>query len=308
MTAKVILNPYAGRWMAHKKQNEAEAALQAAGIKYDLVRTTSPGHGTELAKQAVLEGFDPIIAAGGDGSISEVVNGMALASSNNHSESNTSPAPLRRLGILPLGSANDLSDNLGLPKDLTSAAQIIAAGNTRLMDLCQVNGRYFDNNAAIGLEPYITMIQQRMHRLRGVLRYLVATLRGVWDNPKWIMQLTWENGNYEGPITLVTVGNNPRTGGLFFVTPHADAFDGQLTFVYGYIAGRAQILRVLPRLMKPGEGNYTEHAAIHEIHSPWLRVHSESPTPMHADGEIQSEAIQDIEFRILPRRLPIFMN
>jgi len=307
MTAKVILNPYAGRWMALKKQAEAEAALHAAGIEYELVATSSPGHGTDLAKQAVLEGFDPIIAAGGDGSISEVVNGIALASSGSHSESNASPPPLSRLGILPLGSANDLSDNLGLPKDLTSAAQIIAAGNTRLMDLCQVNGRYFDNNAAIGLEPYITMIQQRMHRLRGVLRYLVATLRGVWDNPKWFMQLTWENGNYEGPITLVTVGNNPRTGGLFYVTPHADAFDGQLTFVYGYIAGRAQILRVLPRLMKPGEGNYTEHAAIHEIHSPWLRVHSESPTPMHADGEIQSEAIQDIEFRILPGRLPVFM-
>jgi diacylglycerol kinase (ATP) len=307
MTAKVILNPYAGRWMALKRQDEAEAALHAAGIDFELVATSSPGHGTELTKQAVLEGFNPIIAAGGDGSISEVVNGIALASLSDQPGSIASSEQLTRLGILPLGSANDLVDNLGLPKDLTSAAQVIAAGNTRLLDLCQVNGRYFDNNAAIGLEPYITMIQQRMHRLRGVLRYLVATLRGVWDNPTWIMQLTWENGDYEGPITLVTVGNNPRTGGLFYVTPNADPFDGRLTFVYGYIAGRVNILRVLPRLMKSGKGNYTEHAAIHEIHSPWLRVHAETPTPMHADGEIQSEAIQDIEFRILPNCLPIFM-
>lgn len=307
MTAKVILNPYAGRWMALKRQDEAEAALHAAGIEYELVTTSSPGHGTELAKQAVLEGFDPIIAAGGDGSISEVVNGIALACLENQSGPTISKKSFPQLGIFPMGSANDLVDNLGLPKDLASAARVIAAGNTRLMDLCQVNGRYFDNNAAIGLEPYITMIQQRMSRLRGVLRYLVATLRGVADNPKWIMQLTWENGTYEGPITLVTVGNNPRTGGLFYVTPHADPFDGLLTFVYGYIAGRTQILRVLPRLMKPGKGNYTEHAAIHEIHSPWLRVHAESPTPMHADGEIQSAAIQDIEFRILPGQLPIIM-
>lgn len=307
MTAKVILNPYAGRWMAQKRKPEAEAALHAAGIEYELVLTTSPGHGTDLAKQAVLDGFDPIIAAGGDGSISEIVNGIALASLGDLQESDASAEPFPRLGILPLGSANDLVDNLGLPKELTAAAQIISAGNTRLMDLCQVNGRYFDNNAAIGLEPYITLIQQRMHRLRGVLRYLVATLRGVVDNPKWNMQLTWENGSYEGPITLVTVGNNPRTGGLFYVTPHADPFDGLLTFVYGYIDGRLQILRVLPRLMKPGTGNYTEHPAIHEIHSPWLCVHAESPTPMHADGEIQSEAIRDIEFRILPHRIPIFM-
>ncbi len=307
MTAKVILNPYAGRWMAQKRKQEAEAALHAAGIEYELVLTTSPGHGTDLAKQAVLDGFDPIIAAGGDGSISEIINGIALASLGDLQDSDAPAEPFPRLGILPMGSANDLVDNLGLPKELTSAAQIISAGNTRLMDLCQVNGRYFDNNAAIGLEPYITMIQQRMHRLRGVLRYLVATLRGVMDNPKWNMQLTWENGSYEGPITLVTVGNNPRTGGLFYVTPHADPFDGLLTFVYGYIDGRLQILRVLPRLMKPGTGNYTEHPAIHEIHSPWLRVHAGSPTPMHADGEIQSEAIRDIEFRILPHRIPIFM-
>ena len=255
MTAKVILNPYAGRWMALKRQDETEAALHAAGIDFELVSTSSPGHGTELAKQAVLEGFDPIIAAGGDGSIRQVVNGIALASLSNQPESNASSKPFTRLGILPLGSANDLVDNLGLPKDLASAAQVIATGNTRLLDLCQVNGRYFDNNAAIGLEPYITMIQQRMHRLRGVLRYLVVTLRGVWDNPTWIMQLTWENGGYEGPITLVTVGNNPRTGGLFYVTPNADPFDGMLTFVYGYIAGRVNILRVLPRLMKSGKGN-----------------------------------------------------
>ena len=298
-TAKVILNPYAGRWSALQRKPDIEAALKLAGINYDMVLTEKPDHGVFLASQAVHDGFSPIIAAGGDGSISEVVNGMMKAAETH---------PLPPLGILPLGSANDLVDNLSLPKDLNAATHVITQGNVRWMDLCTVNGRYFDNNAAIGLEPYITIIQQRMKRLRGVIRYLAATLRGVMDNPQWRMHLSWEGGEYRGPVTLVTVGNCPRTGGLFYVTPHANAFDGLLTFVYGFIPTRFRILSVLPRLMKPGKGSYVEHPSIHEINTPWLRVHSDTPTPMHADGQIQSRAIQDLEYHVHPKIFPILLG
>jgi diacylglycerol kinase (ATP) len=300
MTAKIILNPYAGRWQGLQRKEEAEQALVAAGVNYELIVTDQPGHGIEVARQAVLDGFDPIISAGGDGSINEVVNGWAQAVIGTK---DIAPA----FGILPLGSANDLVDNLGLPKDLVQAAQLIARGNTRLMDLCKVNDRYFGNNAAIGLEPFITLIQARIHRLKGTLRYLVATLVGVNQNPQWTMQLEWQGGSYEGPITLVTVGNNPRTGGLFYMTPHADPFDGLLTFVYGHMPTRRQILRLLPRTMKPDEGSYVEHESIHEVHSPWLKIKSDQPTPAHADGEIIDTAIQELEYRLLPEFLPIIM-
>jgi diacylglycerol kinase (ATP) len=300
MTAKVIFNPYSGRWTALKRKAEAETALTMAGIHYELVMTERPNHGTQLAEQAVRQGYSPIVAAGGDGSISEVVNGMMQAS-----QGEPCKVPL---GILPLGSANDLVDNLGLTHDLQASARLIATGHCQVMDLCMVNGRYFDNNAAIGLEPYITLIQQKITRLHGALRYLVATVRGVFANPQWAMSLQWQDGEYRGPITLVTVGNNPRTGGLFYVTPHATPFDGLLTFVYGYLPTRLQILRLLPRTMKAGPGSYVEHASIHEVNSPWLRVHSEQPTPMHADGEIQSTAIQDLEYRVFPGMLPILVD
>ena len=79
MPAKVILNPYAGRWKAQEKRAEAESALREANIAYELDVTEKPGDGIELAYQSVLDGFTPIIAAGGDGSISEVTNGIAQA-------------------------------------------------------------------------------------------------------------------------------------------------------------------------------------------------------------------------------------
>lgn len=299
MTAKVILNPYAGRWQARERKDEAELALREAGIDFDLEVTNGPGHAIELAKQASRQGFNPIIAAGGDGTYSEVVNGIAQATDNDCSIA---------FGVLPLGSANDLVDNLNLPKDLLSAAQVIANGKVHKMDLCMVNDRYFDNNAAIGLEPYITLIQQRITRLKGTVRYLTATLMGVFDNPQWEMHLEWQGGEYSGLTTLVTVGNSPRTGGLFFMTPHANPFDGLLTFVYGFMPTRRKILSLLPRTMNSGEGSYVEHPSIHEVSSPWLRIHSEGPTPAHADGEIFSEAIHDLEYKIFPKCLPILLD
>lgn len=311
MVAKVIVNPYAGRWLALNRLPEVETALKSAGLDYEIAITEGPGHGIELAKQATQQGFRPIISAGGDGSISEVVNGVALAAGLG--ETQNKPKDIPPLGIIPLGSANDLVDNLGLPKDLNLASEAIAKGKVKWIDLGVViildgetwRTRFFDNNAAIGLEPYITLIQQRIHRVRGDIRYLLATLLGIRDNPKWQVQMEWEGGNFEGLITLVTVGNCPRTGGLFYMTPHANPSDGQLTFVYGYMPTRLKILTLLPKTMKSGEGSYVEHPSIHEIHSSWLRIHSLQPTPAHADGEIFSNVVHDLEYRILPRVLPI---
>ncbi len=311
MIAKIILNPYAGRWKGLQKRDEIEKAMQATGMEFELVLTEAPNHGTEIAYQAAKNGFTPIISAGGDGSVSEVMNGIVTAAQDTHTE----PIPM---GVLPLGTANDLMVNLGLPTDILGATRVIGAGFTRRIDLGEVTAwdvskknvkkRYFDNNSAIGLEPSITLIQQRISWLRGSTRYVVAALMGVVKNPQWKMHLEWDGGEYSGPATLVTAGINPLTGGVFYMAPHADPFDGRLTCVYGYMSSRLQILQLLPRTMKAGAGNYVEHPAIHEINVSWLNIHTDQPTPLHADGEIQFEATQDIEYRILPDYLPVLMH
>jgi diacylglycerol kinase (ATP) len=312
MKISVIYNPYAGRWNAQKRLPEVTAALQAAGLNYQIVMTKGPGDATELAMKAVQEGCDAVIAAGGDGTISEVVNGLCKASLEKENGAALKPAGIQTpLGILPLGSANDLVVNLGLPRDIPSAVAVLAELKKRTIDLGYVSygpshsSHFFDNNSAIGLEPSITLIQQKITFLHGSLRYLLATLIGVMRNPQWNMQLEWDGGSYQGPATLVTVGNCPVTGGLFYMTPHADPADGKLTFVHGYMRTRLDILRLLPRTMKPGAGSYVEHPSIHEVHSTWLRIHCDQPTPLHADGEIQTDATQDIEYRILPAALSV---
>jgi len=299
MTAKVILNPYSGRGNALKRLDEMKAALAAAGVVYELALTERPNHAIELARQAVEQGYSPMVAAGGDGLLNEVINGVAMAAG----EDGWPP-----FGVLPLGTANDLVANLGMSTSLTEAAQVIARGEVRRMDVGRVNGRIFLNNAGLGLESYISVIQNRLTWAKGIVRYLTATLMGIAQNPQWCMHLQWDDGEYNGPVTLVSIGNAPRTGGIFYTVPHADPFDGKLTFVYGHIATRLEILRTLPRTMKPDVGSYVEHPAVHEVHATWLKVRAESPTPMHADGEIVSEAVQELFYQVLPRKLPVLIG
>jgi diacylglycerol kinase (ATP) len=301
MTAKVILNPYSNRWKAKARWPEAEAALKAAGVEFELVTSERPGHIVELAEQAARQGFSPIIAAGGDGTIGEAVNGLALAAK---SEKDL----LGPLGILPLGTANDLVYNLGLPVDLQAAVQIIKNGQTRCMDIGRVNDRYFANNSAAGLEPYVTTKQVRITWISGILRYLVAAVWAIMERPKWVANIKWDEGEYNGPISLVTIGNGARSGGVFYMIPHADPFDGKLTFVYGYRSSRGAMLATLPRAMKPAAGSYVESDGIHEQNATWIKIHLESTSPAHTDGEIFSNGIQDLEYHIFPARLQILTS
>jgi len=301
MTAKIILNPYSNRWNAQRRWPEAEAALKTAGVDFELVVSERPRHIIELARQAALDGFSPIIAAGGDGTIGETVNGLALAAGSDLEL-------LGPLGVLPLGTANDLAFNLGLPLDLNAAARIIRAGQTRLMDVGRVNDRYFANNSAAGLEPYVTTKQVRIKWISGIIRYLVAAVWAIMEKPNWSASIQWDGGEYKGPLSLVTVGIGSRSGGVFYMIPHADPFDGKLTFVYGYRPTRLTMLATLPKAMKPAEGSYVEVDGIHEQNATWIKIHLEKPSPAHVDGEIFSEAIQDLDYRIYPQRLKILLG
>ena len=299
MTAKIILNPYSARWRASKRFPEAASALRDAGVEFEVARSEERGGCTALAEQAVRDGFSPIIAAGGDGTIGEVVNGIVKATSEGE--------PLPPFGIIPLGTANDLICNLNMPIGLKEAAEIIAAGKTRQMDLCAVNGHYFANNTALGLEPLVTITQEKIGWLKGIPRYLYAALSAIYQGTSWHAELKWDDGEYCGPISLITIGNGAQTGGLFYMAPHAEPFDGKMTFVYGYVKSRLRMLSLLPLTMKPDDGSYVEKDEIFEVHTTRLSVKLTTSSPAHADGELFDRNLFEAEYQIFPGRLPILM-
>ena len=91
------------------------------------------------------------------------------------------------------------------------------------------------------------------------------------------------------------------------MTPHADPFDGKLTFVYGFGRSRGRLFTLLPSAMKAGPGNYVEAPDIHEEQATWIKIHLENPTPAHVDGEIFSESVCDLEYGIQPGKLHILL-
>jgi len=294
-TTKIILNPYAGRWKAQAAIPEIEQTCHKIGLDYELAVTDGPEHGIELAREAALTGFSPIVAAGGDGSINEVVNGLMQAAGD---------GVAGPFGVIPLGSADDFADMLGLEKEIETACRVIQTGHTRTIDLGCVNGRFFDNNSAIGLEPMVTITQAAMKRVKGTPRYILAALKTIFSHKDWHARLTWDDGEYEGPIALVSVGNTRRSGGAFFMTPRAEPDDGFLDFVFTGKMKRLQLLRLLPTTF---DGRHVEHPKVDYARTNRLTIECDPLTPIQADGELFDLAATRIEYTILPARLRVIV-
>ena len=299
MKAKVLLNPYANRWNAQSRLPQIVSALQENGLDFELTVSQSADDLREQARRAALDGFSPIIIGGGDGTLGTALNGLAAAWGDD-------AATWGPIGILPLGTANDLADNIGLPTDLDLAVQAIVSGTPRLLDVCRVNDRYFINNTALGLEARIAWRQNRMKWARGIWRYFAAALAEFVVFPSWVAEISWDDGQWQGPISLISIGNGRRTGGIYYTVPDADPFDGYLTFAVTRAASRLRMASLLRQVME-AERSYADAPEVFQHHTRFLRIDLNVPSPSHADGEIFTEAETHFEYQVLPGKLAVLM-
>lgn len=291
MRVKVILNPYANRWGARAQIPAVQAALETAGLDYHMVMTERVGEGIDEAHAAIGENYDAVVAAGGDSTVNEVINGLISAAGD---------GPTIPFGVMPLGTGNDFADMTGIPRNLNQAAHVIAAGATRAIDAGRVNQRYFDNNSAVAMEPMVTLENIRMTRLSGNLRYVVALFRALARLKAWQMEVVWDDGRYEGPVYLLSVCNSARTGGIFQMAPGAVMDDGLLDFVLLPEVSRLQVLALLPGLFS---GRHINNARITFTRTTRLHIKSQPGTPLHTDGEIIGEAVEELDYEVLPGKI-----
>ena len=297
MSITIVLNPYANRWKCGRQLNEIEKWMKPYNLDYCIHASKKKGHATQLAFDAVTSGQRTIIAAGGDGTLNEVVNGILQ---HNVDGQNTQCT----IGVIPLGTANDLANQLHIPSNVQKAIEIISLGFTRSIDLGKVNGHYFINNSAIGLETEVTLANERMTTIQGPLRYLLAAILTILKCPSWQTKLVWNNSEYSGSLTLVSVGNSNRTGGMFYMTPNALIDDGKLDFIYAPALNRREMFSLLPQTLK---GSHISNRAIHEHRTSYLKIHCDPATTIQADGEIFSTATTDIAYSIVPNALQILV-
>jgi len=294
---KIIVNTHGGKLSGDAKIALVEQGLQAAGIdNYHLEPTQYANHACEIARQAAQEDYAVVVAVGGDGTINEVLNGLMQAAGEQGQ-----PATL---GIIPMGTANDLADILQIPNNIPEACRRLAAGNIHTIDIGCVNGHYFANNSAIGLEPVVTITQNNMRWLKGVIRYVVAALKVVYNAKEWNMRVEWDTGMYDGPMVLVSVGNGHRSGGAFYITPLAKVDDGKFDFVYGVGMNRLKMLSLLPKIFT---GKHVYSPLVGYLQTTTLLVTTSPETPIQADGEIIDEKATKIHYKILPQKLQVIV-
>ncbi len=298
--AKLILNPIADMGRAWKVANDLRPIVSEYGHA-DWSGTVYPGHAVELARQAALDGYEMVVAVGGDGTVHEVVNGLMQA-----------PAGKRPiLGVVPVGSGNDFAHSVHVPMKPDHALLHALRGEPSSVDiglLTDENGRreYFDNTVGIGFDAVVTIRSHKLPIVRGFLMYLTAVIQTILLNhdPAHLKihtdTETWEQGTI-----MLTVCNGAREGGGFLVAPDANNSDGVLNYATVTQCSRLTMLRLVPEVMKGTHGRFKQ-VRLGECQQ--LSLTADRPLYIHADGEIYTSFgsnLRGLTFEILPGALQV---
>lgn len=297
---KLILNPIADMGRAWKVANDLRPIIAEYGHA-DWSGTVYPGHATELARQAALDGYDMVIAIGGDGTVHEVVNGLMQA-----------PAEKRPiLGVVPVGSGNDFAHSINVPMKPDRALLHALKGEPSSVDIglmTDENGRreYFDNTVGIGFDAVVTIRSHKLPIVRGFLMYLTAVIQTIiLNHDPAHMKIETESETWEQGTIMLTVCNGPREGGGFQVAPDAKNMDGILNYATVTECSRLTMFRLVPEVMNGTHGRFKQ-VRLGECKK--LALTSDRPLYIHADGEVYTSFgsnLRGLTFKILPGALQV---
>ena len=297
---KIILNPMADMKNAWRVADDLRPIVMEHGNK-DWSGTVYPTHATELARQAGEQGYERVIAMGGDGTVHEVVNGIMQL-------------PLEQrpvLAVVPVGSGNDFAHALGIPLQSDRALACALNGEASSIDLgvmTDEHGRkeYFDNTLGIGFDAVVTIRSHRLPIVRGFLMYLTAVIQTILLNHDPArMQMEIDGKPVEQSNLLLTLCNGPREGGGFAVAPEAKIDDGLLHYAMIKDVSRAKMFRLVPEVMKGTHGRFNE---VTLGTCKQMTVKADHPMYIHADGEIYTSFgsnLRAVTFEVLPGALKV---
>lgn len=259
------------------------------GLTWRIVQTAYPGHATELAKQAADAGALIVAAAGGDGTLGEVANGLVDTSV--------------RLGVIPLGTGNDFARCAGISENLAVAVDNLFTGKPCRVDLGWVNGRYFINVAGCGFDAAVAQRVNRGFRfLHGTPAYVAAVYQTLVTFRPARMRITADNEQICERALLCTVANSQSYGGGMRIAPFAQVDDGWLDVCVVKAVSKLEFIRIFPRVFT---GTHVTHPRFLMFKAKRIYVESDPPVPVLVDGDVFGTT--PVDFTMYPSAIEVIL-
>ena len=284
--ALLLVNPKSRR--GEESLPQVRELLSRAGINYVELLPESSETPSEAIKARAGK-IDMVIVGGGDGSLNAAAEGLLDTGLS--------------LGVLPLGTANDFARTIGIPTDLAAAIDVVAQGNTTLIDLGQANGHPFFNVASIGFSADLAMsLTEKAKKRWGKLGYGIVAARLLASSRLFSATLE-HDGRVEGLHTLqMAVGNGRFYGGGMAVKADATATDGLLDFYSLEVDHWWRLLALLPSLRAGTQGEWDD---VRTFSTKDLTIRTRRPRPVNLDGELKTKT--PVRFTILEKAVSVFI-
>jgi len=300
---KLVVNPAASSGKAAKKWPETEQKLTNILGKISIEFTKEAKHATSITRHAIQQGYETIIAVGGDGTINEVVNGFFENAKHINPEAS--------LGIISMGTGGDLVRTLGIPKNIEDAAIKIKTHKTRKYDLglmkcLGLNGEpvalYFINVADAGFGGTLTNLSNQSTKVFGATSaYLIALLKTLFVHETTTVEIQVDDSfSKEQIIRSVVIANGQYFGGGMWIAPQAKTDDGLFDVI---ILGDLTRGEVLANIHKLYNGTMAENEKVQTLQGRKVSLNSESEVLIETDGELPGKL--PASFEIMPSVLNV---
>lgn len=302
---RIIVNLKAGRGRSGKTFPILTKALQEVGIDFDVEITQRQGHAIELARQARLDGMDLVIAAGGDGTYHEVMNGLTEFGSLLH--------PSTAMGVVTSGSGCDFPRSIVMPRDDWKAtAAVIKAMKFKYVDVVKTTfisphgakeTRAFLNASNAGLTSETILNSESFKVLGGKAGYLLAGIKTLFAYKNRDIRLVVDDVEvFNGKAVMITVGNGRYCGGGMMFTPAADPFDAVIDAV---VIGDLTIMEVLREIPRIYSGGHLQNSKVKAFRGKKMRLECKLPLYCEMDGELPGTL--PVEYEVMPSALRILV-
>ena len=285
--ALAIINPAAGKGAGERMSRRIAADFRAQGVRIDIVRTPARDEAARLAREGAADGYQTIVAVGGDGTANEIANGIVGTGAV--------------LALYPIGSGNDLARALGYPRRRRDVLKFLRGARRRTIDVGEVNGRVFVNTAGVGIDGHVAARVAAAMRIVGpTFGYLAGALLGIATYRPQPMRVLVDGELRSGKFHTVVAANGTHFGGGMRVAPGAVMDDGQLDVLLAGDLSRAASLLALAKLYR---GAHIDGRTIVLRRARVVEIELERPLPMELDGEVSRE--QRLSIRIRPGALEV---